>query len=327
MEMIKGDLLQFKLKKIQMFLCQNLEHEGSSIISFCLSAGCQEPKQQFSANCLINPQKHQNCRIDCKPFDKIKTLLDLILYKLDKMLEQTDQKFELLKLEYEKTIKIIQKEQQRFQEIVKNLKEQKYKEFLDNIGKIKNWNITVKSTQFEQEIIDLWLKQGIELINQKEYQSAFVKFWKVLKEDANNFLAQFYQFIIQQKQGNNNYKSFQLLRELQIKYPNFQEQALFTVKEKLRIKSNNIAALILKVYCMIYLDEKEKKQDIYQSIMIYCDTILGLDKSIVCALWMKIKSLCEQKKYQQAIMSAEEGLMLNNNNCHLHCIKAEKQQL
>ncbi|CAD8149867.1 unnamed protein product [Paramecium pentaurelia] len=42
---------------------------------------------------------------------------------------------------------------------------------------------------------------------------------------------------------------------------------------------------------------------------------------------MKIKSLCEQKKYQQAIMSAEEGLMVNNNNSHLHCIKGEKEQL
>ncbi|CAD8149869.1 unnamed protein product [Paramecium pentaurelia] len=136
-----------------MFLCQNLEHEGSSIIAFCLSADCQEPKSQFSFNCLINPQKHQNCRIDCKPFDKIDTLLDLILYKLDKMLEQTDQKFELLKLEYEKTIKIIQQEQQRFYEIIKNLKEQKYQEFLDNIGKIKNWNTIMKSTQFEKELL------------------------------------------------------------------------------------------------------------------------------------------------------------------------------
>ncbi|CAD8104649.1 unnamed protein product [Paramecium primaurelia] len=310
-----------------MFFCQNLEHEGSQIIGFCLYPDCQEPKSQFCVNCLINPQKHLNCRNDCKPFDKIDILLDLIIYKLDQMLEQADWKFQQFKLEYEKTIKIILKEQQKFQEIAKNLKVQKCKDFLDNIGKVKFWNTNIKSTQFEKEIINLWLKQGIELINQKEYQRALVKFEKVLQEDANNHLAKFYQSILKQKQGvtlmqqNNNYKSFQLLKELQLEYPNFQEQALITLQEKLRIKSNNIATLILQVYCMIQFDKKKKKIDIDQNIMIYCDIILGLDKYNVFALGMKTISLCEQKKYQQAILSAEEGVMVNNKNSHLQYIK------
>ncbi|CAD8116743.1 unnamed protein product [Paramecium primaurelia] len=235
-----------------MFFCQNLEHEGSSIVGFCLSADCQEPKSQFCVNCLINPQKHLNCRIDCKPFDKIDLILDLIIYKLDQFQEKADQNFEQFKCEYQNTIKIIQKEQQKFKEIAKNFKEQKFKEFLDNIDRVKNWNTKIKQTQFEKEIIDLWLKQGIELINQQEYQRALEKFEKVLKEDSKNYLAKFYQSIIKQKQGvtlmqqNKNYLSFQLLEDLQIEYPNFQEQALITLKEKLRIKSNNIATLMLQ---------------------------------------------------------------------------------
>ncbi|CAD8213481.1 unnamed protein product [Paramecium pentaurelia] len=245
------DLLQIKLKKIQVFLCQSLEHEGSSIICFCLSADCQEPKSQFCVNCLINPQKHLNYRIDCKPFDKIDTLLDLILYKLDKMLEQTDQKFEQLKLEYEKTIKIIQKEQEKFQEIVKNLKEQKFKEFLDNIGKIKNWNTKIKSNQFEKEIIDLCisnlllgLKQGIELINQKEYQSAFVKFGKVLKVDSNNPLATFYQCKIQQKQDVTFFINIHNLKQY--------EQAIICHDQDISIESKDVNAYNNKAISLFF---------------------------------------------------------------------------
>ncbi|CAD8158518.1 unnamed protein product [Paramecium pentaurelia] len=113
-----------------MFFCQNLEHEGSSIVGFCLFADCQEPKSQFCVNCLINPQKHLNCRIDCKPFDKIDIILDLIIYKLDQFQEQADQNFEQFKCEYQKTIKNIQKEQHSLRRQPKTLKNKNLRNYL-----------------------------------------------------------------------------------------------------------------------------------------------------------------------------------------------------
>ncbi|CAD8169905.1 unnamed protein product [Paramecium pentaurelia] len=127
------------MKQQNLFMCQQIAHEGEFIQGFCLNLGCQDLRSQFCLQCGIDPEKHTNCKKDLKGFGQIQGFITKFNQYILDLTNQLNKSYSSVKIKYEEFTKQLDNMKIQLVKISEGLSQQDYKQIQENLQMIKEW--------------------------------------------------------------------------------------------------------------------------------------------------------------------------------------------
>ncbi|CAD8063910.1 unnamed protein product [Paramecium sonneborni] len=326
------------MSKLKYFICLDIAHENNDIQGYCLNFECKDQKSQFCFQCFADPIKHANCKKDLKGFHSIQNLITKSKEYLNNLGDQLNKSFALVKTKFEEQFKQIEKMNKQLIKISEYLSLQEYQQMKENLQSIKEWYqylnyqdeitqqnqigtqlINVKriinafnqdqqqqQSQYLKQDYDIKIQQGIELLNNENWQQAQEHLSESIKQlEKQQSFATFFQ-CISLFQMNQCYKA-QILRKQAKKINNTIFLDLMVYSElELQKNPKNKFIQIAKSYAL-----NDQKQ--YQSAIQLCDEVLFEEPQNLHALYRKAISLYDLQKYDDAINCFENAIKIDSN--------------